>query len=79
MYLFYVYDYFACEYVCKIYMPGVHGGQRRALDPMGLVLQMVVSCQVRIKSGSSARATRPLNCLSSRLSPYRNIFHQKYF
>lgn len=40
-------------------MPGSHGGQKRALDPLGLELQTVINCPV-----GAGKFTRAL-CRSS--------------
>lgn len=41
-YLFYMYGYFACMYLCGIgVLPDAHRDQKRGLDPMGACLQMV--------------------------------------
>lgn len=34
-----------CVCVCTTYIPGVHGSQKRASDPLRLDLPIVVSCQ----------------------------------
>jgi hypothetical protein len=41
---------------CIMCMPGSHGGQKRALDPLGLELQTVMNCHVGAGNfpGSSA-------------------------
>ena len=46
-----------------MYMSGSHGGQKRALDPLRLELQMVVSCHVDAgnKLRPSGRAASALN------------------
>lgn len=44
IYLFYGYAWIA--YMCTICMPGAHRSQNRVWDPMGLELQIVVSCHV---------------------------------
>lgn len=55
----------ACLYVYHMYA-GARGGQKGALDPLGLQLQMLVSCLMWVwkgmeEAGSSARAARALN------------------
>lgn len=44
-------------------MLDAHGHQRRALDPLELKLEMVVSCHAAlgIKSESSGKSTRAIN------------------
>lgn len=54
----------ACLYVYHMYA-GARGGQKGALDPLRLQLQMLVSCLMWVKgmeeAGSSARAARAHN------------------
>jgi hypothetical protein len=56
--MFYVYGCSAFLYVCTPHMLGAPGGQKRVLGPVGLELQMVVSCcvQLSIKLRSPGRA-----------------------
>lgn len=44
--VFYVYGCSAYLYVCAPHIPGAAGGQKRVLVPLGLELQVVVSCCV---------------------------------
>jgi hypothetical protein len=49
-------------YVCESLACSVHGGQERALNPLGLESRMVMKCLVGTKTESSGRAASALNC-----------------
>ena len=53
----------ACMFLYHMYA-GAHGGQKRALDPLELELQIILSAMwvSEIKPRSSARALIALNC-----------------
>jgi hypothetical protein len=42
LFVFCVYGYFVCTYVCTMCMPGVCGDQRKRSDPLELELKDVV-------------------------------------
>ena len=51
--------------MCTMRISGAHRGQKRALDPLELELQMVVNCRVGAagtKLHSSVRVASALNC-----------------
>lgn len=63
----YISVFLAC--ICVPHVYGIHGGQKRALDPLDpleLELQMVMSLHIgpRIEPRSSARATKVLSTIS---------------
>lgn len=45
LHFLYVYIFPACV-LCTAFVPGAHGGQKMALGPLELNLQIVVSCHV---------------------------------
>ena len=54
----YVYGYSNFIFLCIMCMPAVQGGHKRISDPLGLELEMNVSCHVR-----AASALKPLSYL----------------
>lgn len=61
----FLYDYgcFTCMYVCVLHVDSTHKGQKRASDPLGLELQMLVSYRVLLglRPRSSAKPASALN------------------
>ena len=68
MYLFYVYECFACVYVCvSLCAPDTLSDQKKVLDSLELELQMVLSTMwvLGTELRSSTRAVSALNYLSN--------------
>lgn len=57
--------------VCTTFMPGAHRDQKRALEPLELALQMVISCHVGSgnRPGFSGKAADALNHSSTSSAP----------
>lgn len=53
------------ECMCTTGVPGICGGWRRALDPLEMELQTVLSQHVGTGSGSSLRGPLVLDCWST--------------
>lgn len=69
-FLFYVYSCLpGCIFACS-----VHEGQKRALAPLGLESQMVVSCQTGAGNPTLEECSSPLNPFPSPLSVYLQRF-----
>jgi len=61
-FVFYVYIYFACLYVCALCSLSTEGHQKRVLDPLRLELQHVVSCSVGMGAGNQTQILGIKHC-----------------
>lgn len=69
-------------YVCNVCVHGTRGGQKRALDPLELELQMVIICHVGAgnQTRSSCPAANAPNCWAICPAPamisFNSVWHQ---
>lgn len=59
--------------MCNMYMPGIHGSQKKAKDPLEPKLQVTVSCHVGIELRSSIQ-TVMLNTEPSLQLPRKDFY-----